>query len=104
MTTARNTMLIPNVTKLCAYWMYTTGYDDTYIAKKLSVSVSLIYKYRNCWKLPARATAKNAKYVRWLAANSRNIREVDKPWYDKESLYCDKEFLQKFLGKEIGGA
>lgn len=39
---------------------------------------------------------------RWLNANSKLISKDDKPYVDNESLYCDKDFLEKLLHKEIG--
>lgn len=97
-----NILGIPNIIKLCTYWLCTDGYDDAYISRKLDYSVTTIHKYRTDFGFKPRATAKTAKYVRWLANNSRNVRDCDKPWFDKESLYCDKEFLQTLFNKQIG--
>ena len=96
-----NCLGIPNVLKLCAYWMYCAGYHDGYISKHLGCSRSLIGVFRKSLGLHQLSTASNAKHVIWLAKNNNNVNHDDKPWADPESLYCDTQFLKKLLNKDV---
>ena len=96
-----NILGIPDVRKLCAYWMYYSGHHDGYIANKLDCGHSIISNYRKSLGLKRLATGSNGKHVTWLAKNNNNINYTDKPWIDPESLYCDTKFLSKLLNKEV---
>lgn len=96
-----NCLDIPNVLKLCAYWMYCSGYHDRYISEHLGCSKYLVCLYRKSLGLRPLATASNANHVIWIAKNKHNVNHEDKPWADPESLYCDTQFLKKLLNKEV---
>lgn len=82
-------------------------YDENLSVIEMSVmsglSVNYIRRILCKYNLPYRYEClKDTGRKQWLAANSKLISHDDKPYADSESLYCDKEFLEELIHKEIG--
>jgi len=95
---------IPNIKKLCMYWMHALGYDSAYISQNLHMSTITIRKYKESLGINTIAEhgGKHVSIKRWLIRNACNMRDEDKPWRDANSLYCDKPVLEKILNKKLG--
>jgi len=75
------------------YKYYYMGYSDKNIADVLNTTHVSVFAYRKAHNLPK---------------NRRIPTDVDyipddncKPWKDPESMYCDKEFLDKFVNGDF---
>lgn len=73
-----------NITKL-----YSQGYSDLRISRELSIPAYAVEKWRERNKLPE------------VLIGSKEVDYAVTPLRDEESLYCDTEFLEKFLNKKL---
>ena len=66
--------------------MYFEGYSDYKIGKTLNVPVNIVNRWRVKNKLPVASITSQDKTA---------------PLGDRDSLYCDTEFLERFFNKKL---
>lgn len=77
------------------YRLYDLGWSDRRIAKELRTQTQNIFYYRKKHRIPTNHPGVG-RPAGELVDSMLVLTDDDKPWKDPESLYCDKEFLEKF--------
>jgi len=84
------------------YRLYNLGWSDVRIAKEFGTQTYNISNYRMKHGIPSNHPWLGRSATEFIDSTLESIdsrlvlTDDDKPWKDPESLYCDKDFLERF--------